>query len=141
MKVVHQRYVAHSEAHYAGNLVDGVFGLKLFGDAGTHLAITLDGHESLFAGYASVEFLAPVRGGDVVEVEARLRSKGRRSRTVDFELRIICRSVDESGRAEVLTETHRGHPSARDGCRSGRSHDDSTLTAGAVSVDEVHGDG
>ncbi|MFF3610014.1 hotdog domain-containing protein [Streptomyces sp. NPDC002463] len=104
MKVVHQRYVAHSEAHYAGNLVDGAFGLKLFGDAGTHLAITIDGHESLFAGYASVEFLAPVHGGDVVEAEARLASKGRRSRTVDFELRIICRSVDDSGRAEVLAE-------------------------------------
>ncbi|MFI1654727.1 hotdog domain-containing protein [Streptomyces sp. NPDC020472] len=104
MKVVHQRHVAHSEAHYAGNLVDGAFGLKLFGDAGTHLAITIDGHESLFAGYASVEFLAPVRGGDVVEAEARLASKGRRSRTVDFELRIICRSVDDSGRAEVLAE-------------------------------------
>ncbi|MFJ8128490.1 hotdog fold domain-containing protein [Streptomyces hydrogenans] len=104
MKVVHRRYVAHSEAHYAGNLVDGAFGLKLFGDAGTHLVIALDGHESLFAGYASVEFLAPVRGGDVVEAEARLAAKGRRSRTVDFELRIICRSVDDSGRAEVLTE-------------------------------------
>ncbi|MFB7366802.1 hotdog fold domain-containing protein [Streptomyces hydrogenans] len=104
MKVVHQRYVAYSEAHYAGNLVDGAFGLKLFGDAGTHLAITLDGHESLFAGYASVEFLAPVRGGDVVEAEARLAAKGRRSRTVDFELRIICRAVDDTGRAHVLPE-------------------------------------
>jgi len=104
VKVVHQRCVAHSEAHYAGNLVDGAFGLKLFGDAGTHLAITLDGHESLFAGYASVEFLAPVRGGGVVEAEARLAAKGRRSRTVDFELRIICRAVDDTGRAEVLDE-------------------------------------
>ncbi|NBH12049.1 hotdog domain-containing protein [Amycolatopsis sp. SID8362] len=104
MKVVHQRYVAYSDAHYAGNLVDGAYSLKLFGDAGTHLAILSDGHESLFAGYSSVEFLAPVRGGDVIEVEARLAAKGTRSRTVDFELRVICRSVDESGRAEVLAE-------------------------------------
>ncbi len=104
MKVVHQRYVAHSDAHYAGNLVDGAFGLKLFGDAGTHLAITVDGHESLFAGYSSVEFLAPVRGGDVIEVEARLATKGNRSRTIEFELRVICRAVDDSGRAEVLAE-------------------------------------
>ena len=102
MKVVHQRYVAYSEAHYAGNLVDGAFGLKLFGDAGTHLAISIDGHESLFAGYASVEFLAPVRGGDVVEAEASLVRKGNRSRTVDFELRVICRGCDDTGRAEVL---------------------------------------
>ncbi|MGC0334563.1 3-aminobutyryl-CoA ammonia-lyase [Streptomyces sp. SAI-170] len=104
MKVVHQRYVAHSDAHYAGNLVDGAFSLKLFGDAGTHLAITVDGHEGLFAGYSSVEFLAPVRGGDVIEVEARLAARGRRSRTVEFELRVICRSLDDSGRAEVLAE-------------------------------------
>ncbi|MGW7465642.1 hotdog domain-containing protein [Streptomyces xantholiticus] len=104
MMVVHQRYVAHSDAHYAGNLVDGAFSLKLFGDAGTHLAIVVDGHESLFAGYSSVEFLAPVRGGDVVEVEARLAAEGRRSRTVEFELRVICRSLDETGRAEVLAE-------------------------------------
>ncbi|MFC6064013.1 hotdog domain-containing protein [Streptomyces ochraceiscleroticus] len=104
MKVVHQRYVAYSDAHYAGNLVDGAFSLKLFGDAGTHLAITVDGHESLFAGYSSVEFLAPIRGGDVIEAEARLASRGNRSRTVEFELRIICRPLDETGRAEVLAE-------------------------------------
>ncbi|MGH3859598.1 hotdog fold domain-containing protein [Actinokineospora sp.] len=104
MKVVHQRYVAHSDAHYAGNLVDGAYSLRLFGDAGTHLAIIGDGHESLFAGYSSVEFLAPVRGGDVIEVEARLAAKGSRSRTVDFELRVICRSLDETGRAAVLAE-------------------------------------
>ncbi|AIG78564.1 acyl-CoA hydrolase [Amycolatopsis japonica] len=104
MKVIHRRYVAYSEAHYAGNLVDGAFGLALFGDAGTHLAIVTDGHESLFAGYSSVEFLAPVRGGDVIEVEARLAAKGNRSRTVDFELRVIARAIDRTGRAEVLAE-------------------------------------
>lgn len=104
MNVIHQRYVAYSDAHYAGNLVDGAFSLKLFGDAGTHLAIVMDGHESLFAGYTSVEFLAPVRGGDVIETEARLAVKGNRSRTVDFELRIIARSLDETGRAEVLAD-------------------------------------
>ena len=104
MNVIHQRYVAYSDAHYAGNLVDGAFSLKLFGDAGTHLAIAMDGHESLFAGYSSVEFLAPVRGGDVIETEARLAGKGNRSRTIDFELRIIARSLDETGRAAVLAE-------------------------------------
>ena len=104
MNVVHRRYVSHADAHYAGDLVDGAYSLKLFGDAGTHLAITVDGHESLFAGYSSVEFLAPVRAGDVVEAEARLVARGRRSRTVEFELRVICRALDETGRAEVLAE-------------------------------------
>jgi len=101
-RTVHRRYVAFSDAHYAGNLVDGAFALKLFGDAGTNLSIEIDGHEGMFAGYSSVEFLAPVRGGDVVEAEARLVKKGNRSRTVDFELRVICRGSDDTGRAQVL---------------------------------------
>ncbi|WP_063012737.1 hotdog fold domain-containing protein [Nocardia kruczakiae] len=101
-RVLHRRYVAFSDAHYAGNLVDGAYALKLFGDVGTNLSIELDGHEGLFAGYSSVEFLAPVRGGDVVEAEATLVAKGNRSRTVDFELRVLCRGCDDTGRAQVL---------------------------------------
>ncbi|MDO3638628.1 hotdog domain-containing protein [Mycolicibacterium arseniciresistens] len=101
-RAVHRRYVAFSDAHYAGNLVDGAYSLQLFGDVGTDLSIELDGHEGLFAGYSSVEFLAPVRGGDVVEAEATLVQKGNRSRTVDFELRVVCRGSDDTGRAEVL---------------------------------------
>ena len=31
--VVHRRYVPYSQAHYAGNLVDGAFSLAMFGDA------------------------------------------------------------------------------------------------------------
>ncbi len=100
---VHRRYVAFSDAHYAGNLVDGAFALKLFGDVGTNLSIEQDGHEGLFAGYSSVEFLEAVHGGDVVEAEARLVTKGTRSRTVDFELRVICRASDQTGRSEVLS--------------------------------------
>ncbi|MBB3037061.1 hotdog domain-containing protein [Hoyosella altamirensis] len=101
-RTVHRRYVAFSDAHYAGNLVDGAYALKLFGDVGTNLSIETDGHEGLFAGYSSVEFLAPVRGGDVVEAEARLVKKGNRSRTVDFELRVICRAVGETGRSQLV---------------------------------------
>ncbi|RZK73029.1 MAG: acyl-CoA hydrolase, partial [Rhodococcus sp. (in: high G+C Gram-positive bacteria)] len=36
------------------------------------------------------------------EAEARLVKKGNRSRTVDFELRVICRGSDDTGRAQVL---------------------------------------
>ncbi|MET9326621.1 acyl-CoA hydrolase [Tsukamurella sp. NPDC003166] len=100
--VIHRRYVAFSDAHYAGNLVDGAFALRLFGDVGTNLGIEVDGHEGLFAGYSSVEFLAPVRGGDVVEAQAVLATKGTRSRTIDFELRILCRATDDSGSSRVL---------------------------------------
>ncbi|BDH58435.1 hotdog domain-containing protein [Tsukamurella sp. PLM1] len=100
--VVHRRYVAFSDAHYAGNLVDGAFALKLFGDAGTDLGIEVDGHEGLFAGYSSVEFLAPIRGGDIVEAQAVLAEKGTRSRTIDFELRVMCRADGDTGRSRVL---------------------------------------
>jgi len=35
MTVVHRRYVPFSHAHYAGHLVDGAYGLGLFGDVAT----------------------------------------------------------------------------------------------------------
>ena len=51
-------------AHYAGNLVDGAYGLGLFGDVATELCIRSDGDEGLFASYSDVQFRAPVRAGD-----------------------------------------------------------------------------
>lgn len=95
--VIHRRYIAFSDVHDAANLVDGAFALKLFGDVGTNLAIEVDGHEGLFAGYTSVDFLAPTRGSDIVEPQAVLVKKGIRSRTIDFELRVMCRSADGTG--------------------------------------------
>jgi 3-aminobutyryl-CoA ammonia-lyase len=47
-----------------------------------------------------------VRAGDVLEVEAKVVRVGRRSRTLEFEARVVCRGVDgvvESA-AEVLAE-------------------------------------
>ena len=80
-RVVHRRYVPYSDAHYAGNLVDGAYSLKLFGDVATEMCILTDGDEGLFASYSDVQFVGPVRAGDVVEVEARLSRVGTRSRT------------------------------------------------------------
>src|SRR3954463_5009005 len=91
MTVTHRRYVPYSHAHYAGNLVDGAYSLGLFGDVATELCIRTDGDEGLFASYSDVQFLAPVRAGDVLEVEARLIRVGRRSRKVAFEARVVCR--------------------------------------------------
>ncbi|WP_181310994.1 hotdog domain-containing protein [Nocardioides campestrisoli] len=89
--VVHRRYVPYSHAHYAGNLVDGAYSLALFGDVATEMCIRTDGDEGLFASYAEVQFLAPVRAGDVVEVSCRLARVGARSRTLDLELRVVAR--------------------------------------------------
>ncbi|HEV2780278.1 MAG TPA: hotdog domain-containing protein [Actinophytocola sp.] len=95
--VTHKRYVPYSHAHYGGNLVDGAYGLGLFGDVGTELSIRTDGDEGLFAGYSSVEFLAPIHAGDVLEATATLTRIGNRSRTIEFELRAVCRATPDRG--------------------------------------------
>jgi 3-aminobutyryl-CoA ammonia-lyase len=102
--VTHRRYVPYAHAHYGGNLVDGAYGLALFGDVATDLAIHTDGDESLLAGYSSVEFLAPVQAGDVLEVTATLTRIGTRSRNVEFEARVLCRAAPDRGpsAADVL---------------------------------------
>ena len=95
--VTHRRYVPYSHAHYGGNLVDGAYGLALFGDVATDLSIHTDGDESLLAGYSNVEFLAPIQAGDVVEVTATLARVGNRSRDIEFEARVLCRAAPARG--------------------------------------------
>jgi 3-aminobutyryl-CoA ammonia-lyase len=48
-----------------------------------------DGDEGLFRAYDSVEFLEPVRAGDVLEVECELVSVGNTSRKLRFEARKV----------------------------------------------------
>ncbi|MDQ3786196.1 MAG: acyl-CoA hydrolase [Actinomycetota bacterium] len=102
--VTHRRYVPYSHAHYGGNLVDGAYGLAMFGDVATDLAIHTDGDESLLAGYSNVEFLAPIQAGDVVEVTATVTRIGNRSRDLSFEAKVLCRAAPDRGpsAADVL---------------------------------------
>jgi len=104
--VTHRRYVPYSHAHYGGNLVDGAYVLGMFGDVATELGIRTDGDEGLFAAYETVTFHAPVMGGDVLEATATLIRVGRRSRTVQFEARVVCRATPEvsASAAAVLDE-------------------------------------
>lgn len=104
MTVTHRRYVPYSHAHYGGNLVEGAYALGLFGDVATELAIRTDGDESLLAGYDSIEMLAPLQAGDIVEASATLTRVGRRSRGVSFEARVVCRAAPQRGpsAADVL---------------------------------------
>jgi 3-aminobutyryl-CoA ammonia-lyase len=105
--VTHRRYVSYAHAHYAGHLVDGAWGLGLFGDVATELCILTDGDEGLFASYADVQFRAPVRAGDVVEATATLTRVGTRSREMEFELRVVARGEQvegQEGAARVLEE-------------------------------------
>jgi 3-aminobutyryl-CoA ammonia-lyase len=104
---VHRRYVPYSDAHYAGNLVDGAYSLKLFGDVATEMCIVTDGDEGLFASYSDVQFLAPVRAGDVLETACTLTRVGTRSRTLDLAVRVVARGTpteDRPGAATVLAE-------------------------------------
>ncbi len=104
MTVTHRRYVPYNHAHYAGNLVDGAYSLAAFGDVATEMCIRTDGDEGLFASYSDVQFMAPVRAGDCIEIVAHLVRVGSRSREMAFELRIIARGNPARGEsaADVL---------------------------------------
>lgn len=60
--------------------------MELFGDLATELCIRADGDEGLFAGYSSVEFLAPLHAGDFIEVRGSITRQGNTSREVTFEV-------------------------------------------------------
>ena len=104
--VTHRRYVPYSHAHYAGDLVDGAYALGLFGDVATEVCIRTDGDEGLFASYSDVQFKAPMRAGDVLETVATVTRVGTRSRTIDFECRVVARGRPDRSEsaAEMLAE-------------------------------------
>ncbi len=106
LRVVHRLYVPYSHAHYAGHLVDGAWGLGRFGDVATEMCIRTDGDEGLFASYSEVQFLAPVRAGDVVEASATLVRVGTRSRELDLELVVVARGDAAAGRASAAQMLH-----------------------------------
>jgi len=78
--------LSQADAHYGGNLVAGAKLLELFGDVATELCIRSDGDEGLFAGYSSVEVLAPAHAGDFVEARGTVTRVGKTSREMDFEV-------------------------------------------------------
>ena len=87
----------YSHAHYAGNLVDGAYSLGLFGDVATEMCILTDGDEGLFASYSDVQFRAPVRAGDVLEIVCEITRVGTRSRTMDFAVHVVARGAADRG--------------------------------------------
>ena len=86
-----------ADARYAGGLIDGAALTGLFGDLATELVIRHDGDEGLFRAYEEIEFLAPVRVGDYVEVRARLLDVGNTSRRIEFEAWKQISSAPEHG--------------------------------------------
>ncbi|MEV0399581.1 hotdog fold domain-containing protein [Actinoallomurus sp. NPDC050550] len=106
LSVTHRRYVPYAHAHYGGDLVDGAYVLGMFGDVATEVCIRDGGDEGLFASYDDVQFRAPVRAGDVLEATATVVRAGRRSRSLAFEARVVCRARPDKGpsAAEVLSD-------------------------------------
>ncbi|GGD25451.1 hotdog domain-containing protein [Nocardioides daphniae] len=107
LEVRHRRYIPYAHAHYAGHLVDGAYSLGLFGDVATEMCIRTDGDEGLFASYEDVQFLAPVRAGDVVDVRCVLESAGRRSRRLSFTVTVVARGAptpERPGAARLLDD-------------------------------------
>jgi 3-aminobutyryl-CoA ammonia-lyase len=84
MKTTFKVRLSSADAHYADNLVSGAKVLEFFGDAATELLIRQDGDEGLFRAYESVDFLAPVRAGDFLEVSAEITNVGNSSRKIEF---------------------------------------------------------
>ena len=98
--------LSQADAHYGGNLVAGARLLELFGDVATELCVRNDGDEGLFAGYSSVEFLAPAYAGDFVEASGRITRAGNTSREMSFELVCYARPrPDVSDSAADLLDT------------------------------------
>ena len=85
--------ISGADVHYGGGLVSGARVLELFGDAATELLIRRDGDEGLFRAYREVEFLAPVKAGDFLEVTATLTRVGKSSRDMTFTARKVIESA------------------------------------------------
>ena len=98
--------MSQADAHYGGSLVDGARLLQLFGDVATELLVRLDGDEGLFRAYDSVEFLAPVRAGDVVEASGEITRVGETSRAMRFEAHTVISARPDlsDSAAELLAE-------------------------------------
>ena len=89
MKSLIRARMGAEDAHYGGNMMDGVHMLHLFGDVATELLILQDGDEGLFCAYDNVEFLAPVYAGDFIEAEGEIVKVGNTSRRMTFEARKV----------------------------------------------------
>lgn len=89
MKQIMRVRLSSADAHYADHLVSGAKVLEFFGDVATDLLIQNDGNEGLFRAYESVDFLAPVRAGDFLEIEGEIIATGNSSRKIRFEARKV----------------------------------------------------
>ena len=98
--------ISHKDIHYGGQLVCGSKVLEFFGDIATELLIQHDGDEGLFRAYDKVEFLAPVRAGDYLEIEGKITKVGNTSRKMEFTAKKVIEAAPQisPSAADVLKE-------------------------------------
>ena len=84
-KVVHRVMMNGRDGHYVNDLVNGARILDFFGDVATELLVRADGDLSLFLGYESIRFTAPVHVGDFMEYWGWIERIGNTSYTCSFE--------------------------------------------------------
>ncbi len=84
-KVIHKMMMKASDGHYVGGLVNGAKIAVAWGDVGTELMVLVDGDISLFLGYDSMEFTAPVHVGDFMEYHGWIEKVGNCSYKCKFE--------------------------------------------------------
>jgi 3-aminobutyryl-CoA ammonia-lyase len=71
------------------------------------MCIRTDGDEGLFASYSDVQFRAPVRAGDVLEISCEISRVGSRSRVMEFAVHVVARGAASDaapGASAVLDE-------------------------------------
>ena len=64
--------MSSSDAHYAGELVNGSLTIEYMGDVATELMAMYDGNEGKCVGYEKISFTAPTFAGDFIEVVGRI---------------------------------------------------------------------
>ena len=98
-KVTLRYRMSASDAHYAGELVEGAHIVTAWGDVGTELAIRLFGDESLFVGYSEIRNTAPVFAGDWMEYTGWIERVGNTSFTCHFEAHKVIELARQEGLA------------------------------------------
>jgi 3-keto-5-aminohexanoate cleavage enzyme len=81
-----------SDARGAGEAVDDASVIALFGEVASELLIRLDGDQGVLRAYDAIEFVAPVRVGDYLEVTGVITKVGQTSRVIVFEARKVVES-------------------------------------------------
>lgn len=95
-KVVHHVMMKASDGHYVGGLVNGAKIVDAWGDVGTELMVRVDGDISLFLGYKTVQFTAPVYVGDFMEYHGWIEKVGNCSYTCIFEAYKVATMCDRT---------------------------------------------